>query len=236
MATVTPGSTDRRVLIFDVMGTVVDDESVGHEQATALLTGSGLAPERIASLLQTWEQRVDDAMEAVRRRRAPWQGHQRLRRDCLQQTLDDTGTTLGRDTVNELSAMIHHLRPWPDSVEGLATLRTAFTVVALSNADPAELIDLSAAGGLAWHGVLSAGSARSFKPDPAVYRMALDQVGADAGEVMMVAAHPWDLRAAAREGFATAYIGRPHAERPAPDDRFTVIAEDLRDLAKILTS
>jgi 2-haloacid dehalogenase len=143
---------------------------------------------------------------------------------------------LAPELVDELSDLIHRLRPWPDSVAALIALRPSFRVVALSNADPAELIGLSATGGLAWHGVLSASLAQSFKPDPKVYRMALDQLGTDAARVMMVAAHPWDLRAAAQEGFSTAYIGRPNAERPGPEDHFTVVAEDLSDLARILTS
>jgi hypothetical protein len=31
---------------------------------------------------------------------------------------------------------------------------------------------------------------------------------------LFVAAHPWDLRAAAEHGFRTAYVSRPAAERP----------------------
>jgi 2-haloacid dehalogenase len=221
-------------LVFDVMGTVVDDETAGHRQATALLAAAGLAPERTTALLKTWEEQINTAMDAVRREHAPWEGHERLRRAGLLRALDDADLTLAPELIGELSAIIHRLRPWPDSAAGLAALRASFKVVALSNADPAELIDLSVAGGLAWHGVLSAAAVRSFKPDPAVYRMALDQLGTAPGRVMMVAAHPWDLRAAAREGFATAYIARPGAERPAHAGEFTVTAGDLLDLARLL--
>ena len=218
-------------LIFDVMGTVVDDESTTRAQTTALLTDAGLPAGQITVLLDDWEQRISARMEAVRQGRSGWLGHEELRRSCL----EETGASLAPELVHELSAVIHHLKPWPDSVEGLTDLRRSFTVVALSNADPAELIGLSAAGGLAWHRMLSAGLVRSFKPDPAVYRMALEQLAVDASRVMMVAAHPWDLRAAAREGFSTAYIARPNAERPESEDHFTVVADDLRQLARILT-
>ena len=56
-------------------------------------------------------------------------------------------------------------------------------------------------------------------------------------EVMMVAAHPGDLRAAAAEGLRTAYVRRPdewgtgQADEPSPDDAFDVMADDMVDLA-----
>jgi 2-haloacid dehalogenase len=221
-------------LVFDVMGTVVDDDHERFGQATALLTDAGLAPARIPALLSAWNERIDARMDAVRAGQAPWQGHRSIRRVSLRETLEETGVVTAPGLVDELSGLIHHLRPWPDSPAALTVLRQKFRVVALSNADPAELIGLSAAGGLAWHGVLSASLAQSFKPDPKVYRMALGQLGVDAAQVMMVAAHPWDLRAAAREGLATAYINRPGAEGPRAEDHFTVVAEDLNGLARIL--
>jgi 2-haloacid dehalogenase len=90
---------------------------------------------------------------------------------------------------------------------------------------------MSAAGGLAWHGVLSAELARAYKPDPAVYRMALELLGLDPRHTMMIAAHPWDLRAAAGHGLRTGYIARSGEGIPAPEDQFDVHATDLADLA-----
>ena len=71
--------------------------------------------------------------------------------------------------------------PWPDSAQALRALAGAFTVVALSNAGLAQLADMSAAGGLAWHCVLSAELARAYKPDPAACRLALDLLGLTPG-------------------------------------------------------
>jgi 2-haloacid dehalogenase len=51
---------------------------------------------------------------------------------------------------------------------------------------------------------------------------------------MLVAAHPWDLRAAAEQGMATAYVARPDAEPPGPDDHFSVEVENLEELAALL--
>jgi 2-haloacid dehalogenase len=132
-----------------------------------------------------------------------------------------------------LATIGHRFRPFPDSADALRALAARHLVVALSNADLAELADTSAAGGLAWHAVLSAELVRAFKPDPAVYAFALDRLHLDPADSVMVAAHPWDLRAAAGHGLRTAYVARPGAERPAADDRFDHCVSDLAELAQV---
>jgi 2-haloacid dehalogenase len=52
----------------------------------------------------------------------------------------------------------------------------------------------------------------------------------------MVAAHPWDLRAAASHGLRTAYIQRASEGVPAPSDTFDFTAPDLAALATRLLS
>lgn len=47
----------------------------------------------------------------------------------------------------------------------------------------------------------------------------------------MVAAHPWDLRAAAENGFSTCFVDRPGSERPTADDTFDLTVGDLGELA-----
>jgi 2-haloacid dehalogenase len=56
----------------------------------------------------------------------------------------------------------------------------------------------------------------AYKPDPAVYRLALDRLALDPRRTLMVAAHPWDLRAAAAQGLRTAYIQRASEGAPEP--------------------
>ena len=61
---------------------------------------------------------------------------------------------------------------------------------------------------------------------PAVYGMALESLQLEPAHGLLVAAHPWDLRAAAELGLATAYIARPDAEAPASTDTFDVYASE----------
>jgi 2-haloacid dehalogenase len=105
----------------------------------------------------------------------------------------------------------------------------------LSNGNLSMLTDMFAAGGLTWHCVLSGEMVRAYKPDPAVYRLALDQLALDPRRTLM-AAHPWDLRAAAAQGLYTAYIQRAGEGVPEPSDTFDLTVPDLAALAaRLLT-
>jgi len=94
--------------------------------------------------------------------------------------------------------------------------------------------------GLPWDAVLSAELAKHYKPDPQAYLTAADLLSLPPEQVMMVAAHPGDLRAAARAGLRTAYVIRPLERGPGrpvnrnPDGEFDYTAEDFIDLARQL--
>jgi 2-haloacid dehalogenase len=75
---------------------------------------------------------------------------------------------------------------------------------------------------------------RAYKPQPAVYRLALDRLALDPDRTLMVAAHPWDLRGAARQGLRTAYIQRATEGQPEAADEFDLAVDDLAALATYL--
>jgi 2-haloacid dehalogenase len=222
-----------RWLLFDVLGTVVDEGgSLREDAAAALASAGGSVGAGAAALVAAWLQRHDELIGQIRSGSAPWRPNDALRRAALADAAAATGyAELPAAVMAELSLAGHRLRPWPDSAAALQVMRASRTVIALSNATAAELVSMSAAGGLAWHGVVSAELARAYKPDPRVYRLALDLLGLDPGRTMMVAAHPWDLRAAAAQGLRTAYVERPG--EGAADDDFDIRAGSLAELASL---
>ena len=223
-----------RFCLFDIMGTVVDLDGSVRQDTAAVLRRSGFAGEDVEALVGRCEQRLGELMAEVTAGRRGWQGHRELRRLALAETLAERHLPeLEPAAAAEASGVIHRLTPWPDSPLALRSLQEVVTVVGLSNADLAELVGLSRHGGLSWHGLLSGELVKAFKPDPAVYRMALQFLDAQASEVLMVAAHPWDLREAADQGLATAYIARPGAEAPAAADDFDVSVPDLASLSAL---
>jgi 2-haloacid dehalogenase len=222
---------DIDTLLFDVLGTVVDEAgSIRAELAAALdQAGAGGSAEALAA---AWAERFDGLTSDIRQG-APWRSTDDLNAEALAVVLRD-GPSLPADAVQNLALVGHRLKPWPDSPAALRRLTGRFTTVALSNGNLAMLADLFAAGGLTWHGVVSGEMMHAYKPDPAVYRFVLDRLALDPGRTLMVAAHPWDLRAAAAQGMRTAFVDRAGEGDPEPSDTFDVTASDLADLATLL--
>jgi 2-haloacid dehalogenase len=88
--------------------------------------------------------------------------------------------------------------------------------------------------------VLTAELAQSYKPAPAVYQLAVDYLGLRPDEIMMVACHKYDLKAARAFGMRTAFVARPLEFGPgakpdvAPEPWFDVYAESFLALADAL--
>jgi 2-haloacid dehalogenase len=222
---------DVDTLLFDVLGTVVDEAgSMRAELAAGLAhTDAGRQAEALAA---AWARRFA-ALVSLIGEGAPWRSTDDLNAEALASVLRD-GPQLPEATVRHLALAGHRLRPWPDAEAALRRLAGRFTIVALSNGSLSMLTDLFAAAGLTWHCVLSGEMVHAYKPDPAVYRLALDQLALDPRRTLMVAAHPWDLRAAAAQGLRTAYIQRAGEGTPEPSDTFDLSVPDLAALAASL--
>jgi 2-haloacid dehalogenase len=228
-------AADVGTLVFDVIGTVVDEAGTMRAEVAAALGQAGVTePGRAGALAAAWEER-SWALTAAIGPGGPWQSTDEVNSRALAEVLADGGPALPEETVRRLGLVGHRLRPWPDSAAALAALARRFSVVALSNGNLSMLAALNANGGLTWHAVLSAELVRSRKPDPAVYQFALDRLALDPGRTLMVAAHPWDLRAAATHGLRTAYIARGGEGDPEPSDSFDLSFPDLGALARYLT-
>ena len=227
-----PPATDVRAsvttIVFDVIGTVVDGGSIAEDLASVLHPGVADAAARRR------EQAMDRRLEEIRDGRAPWRSSEDVRREALPEALGDAGQ-LDPDRLEWLMNAGHRLRPWPDSSAALRVLGERFKLVALSNASLAELADLSARGRLAWHAVLSGALVESYKPSAKVYELAIRSLALEPSRTLMVAAHAWDLRAAASHGLRTAFVARPGADHPRHEDHFDLHVDDLSALADRLT-
>jgi 2-haloacid dehalogenase len=90
--------------------------------------------------------------------------------------------------------------------------------------------------------VISAELFHHYKPDPQAYLGCADLLGVQPDRLMLVAAHPGDLRAARDAGLMTAYVARPleyGSNRPAQqvdDSEFDYTATDFPNLADQLAA
>jgi len=216
-------------LLFDVLGTVVDEAGSMRAELAAALGQVG-AEQQADALAAAWQDRFGVLVGAIGQG-APWRSTDELNAQALADVLRDSSVQLPEVAVRRLALAGHRLRPWPDSQAALRRLAGRFTIVALSNGNLSMLTELFAGAGLTWHGVLSGEMVHAYKPDAAVYQFALDRLALDPHRTLMVAAHPWDLRAAAVHGLRTAYIERAGEGEPAPSDHFDLTAPDLAGLA-----
>ncbi|WP_103516395.1 haloacid dehalogenase type II [Streptomyces sp. SM10] len=215
-------------LVFDVLGTLVD-EPAGIRGGIQELAPS-LDEATTAALLTRWQEHIDHESRRVLAGGRPYATTEALDREAARIVAEAAGVE-DPTAVATLALAGRRLPPWPDTVAGLARLAERFPLIGLSNASRSALLGLNAHAGLRWHQVLSAEEARTYKPDPAVYQLAVTASGAPPERLLMVAAHAWDLRGAQALGLRTAYVARPVGDAPAPSDRFDVYADDLTDLA-----
>jgi 2-haloacid dehalogenase len=229
--------SDVRALTFDVFGTCVDWRSGVATAARRLgeLYGVDADWERLAD---AWRGLYVPSMDRVRRGELPWTNFDRLHRLSLDQVLHDLGIEGFDDAAREeLTQAWEQLPPWPDAAAGLARLARRFTVSTLSNGNRSQQAALIGFAALPFQRLLSAEDVRHYKPDPEVYLGAASALGLNAGQVMMVAAHKRDLRAAQAVGMRAAFVERP-LEKGAggeadllPDPLADVQATDFMDLA-----
>jgi len=236
----TPGPHDPsgvRALTFDIFGTTVDWRSGVSAEAARIGARSGVRCDWEA-LADAWRALYIPSMDRVRRGELPWTNFDRLHRLSLDQVLREVGAE-GFDAAarDELTLVWERLPAWPDSVPGLERLARRFTVATLSNGNRSQQAALVRFAELPFQRLLSAEDFRHYKPDPEVYLGAASALGLEAGQVMMVAAHKPDLRAAQAAGLRAAFIERPLEKGPGggadrvPDPQADVQATDFMDLA-----
>ncbi len=229
-----------KALTFDVFGTVVD------WRGSLIAEGADFSRSRHvqvdwAKFADRWRAGYGPAMNLVRTGKLPWMKIDQLHRRILDQLLEEFHVTgLTEADKDHLNRAWHRLRPWPDAVEGLTRLKGRFIIATLSNGNVSLLTNMAKHAGLPWDVILSAELAGHYKPDPETYLTAAKLLDLTPGEVMMVAAHPDDLAAAARVGFQTAYVPRPleHGPEgkaaPVTGRNFDVTAPDFDELAQRL--
>ena len=226
-----------KALTFDVFGTVVDWRTSIIREGQALGKQKDLHVDWV-QFSEAWRSGYEPAMQRVRAGELPWLNIDALHRIILDDLLLRFGITgLTEEEIDHFNRVWHRLDAWPDAKDGLEQLRQHFIVTPLSNGNMALLTNMAKNADLRWDCILSAELANHYKPDPEVYLTAANLLGLAPEQVMMVAAHNSDLKAAQSVGFSTAFVYRTQEYglnqttdlKPMPF--VDVVAKDLTDLA-----
>ncbi len=226
-----------KALAFDVFGTVVDWRGSIIREGAAFDAEHGIRV-NWARFADGWRAGYRPAMQKVRNGALPWLKIDALHRLILDELLighDIRGLTEG--DIEHLNHVWHRLDPWPDAVPGLARLKRRYVITTLSNGNFSLLTDMAKRAGLPWDCIVSAELFRHYKPDRETYVGTAELLGIAAAELMLVACHPDDLRAARTAGCRTGYVARPLELGPGQppahveDGEFDVFAGDFVELA-----
>jgi 2-haloacid dehalogenase len=220
-----------------VFGTVVDWRGSIIREGAAFGAEHGIDADW-SRFADAWRAGYRPAMQRVRSGELPWLSIDALHRVILDGLLVEHDLRgLAESDIDYLNHVWHRLDPWPDAVAGLARLKTRYIVTTLSNGNFSLLTNMAKRAGLPWDCIVSAELFHHYKPDPETYLGTAELLDIAPAELMLVACHPDDLRAARAAGCRTGYVERTLELGPgkAPanveDGEFDFIAGDFVELA-----
>ncbi|MCE5973118.1 HAD-IA family hydrolase [Sinirhodobacter sp. WL0062] len=230
-----------RTLIFDIGGTVFDWNTAIVEALTEVLPEE-LAPQvDKAAFSMTCRAKFLELNTAVMRGTEPWHTSDQMLTRVVAAAWREAGLgELPMDASGTLGRAWRNMPAWSGAREALALLRTKYVVAPLTILSCTMAVGSSRRNGIDWDLILSCDVLGVYKPDPRCYIRAAEVLDNSPNEIMMVAAHPSDLRAAIASGYRSAYI-LPRLEDPGEDysgtdfdEEFDIVARDFGDLAEQL--
>ena len=228
-------------LLFDVFGTVVDWRTGVTREVEAFFKDSDRTVDSVA-FADSWRAKYQPSMEEVRSGRRGYTVLDILHRENLDTTLVEFGLDNAVDDEGRarLNRAWEKLPPWPDAVPGLDALHSRYLLAPCSNGSIAMMARLARSARLPWDAIVGADIGRDYKPNAAVYRESAAALGLAPEQVMMVAAHNFDLAAAREAGLAAAFVSRPdeYGDGPVgkpdlePTDDWEAMVPDFMALAR----
>jgi 2-haloacid dehalogenase len=121
------------------------------------------------------------------------------------------GLDLKPTHIDAVRTRLQTLQPFRDVTKCLARLKKAgFRIAALTNGTPKGLGTQLRHASLTsfFEATFSVDAVKRYKPARETYQFATESLRVDAADVLMVAAHPWDLLGASQAGCQTALVLR----------------------------
>lgn len=222
-----PAAGRPEIVVFDVNETLLSLRSLGP--AFASVFGD-------ASLMGEWFARMLHG-SVVSNELDEFRTFATIGVEALRALATKHGKDVSADRAAEIVSGMRQLDPHPDVVPGVERLRAAgFRTATLTNgSDAAAEAQLRHAGlDAVMDDSLTVESIGKFKPAADVYRSAADRFGVELGQMLMVAAHDWDIAGAANVGCATAFVTRPGVSWSLPGSPPGMVVGNIVELAEAL--
>ena len=193
--------TKPKVLVFDVNQTMLDLNALRPQFARVF--GDGKALDEWFSLLLHYSLvvTVTDA----------YADFGTVGRAVLEMFASTKAVKLSSEDATRILQGVLTMPAHPDVPESLKRLRAAgFRMVTLTNSSSSAVKAQLQNSGLTQYfdESISVDSVRRFKPDLQVYRSAASHLGVQPNELLLIAAHPWDVFGAMKAGWQAAFVAR----------------------------
>lgn len=218
--------TDRLTTItFDCYGTLVDWEFGIVFALRAVLSNHGVGAKdpQIVDIFHRFH--------SEERARA-YRPYKEVLADIVQKFADHFRFALEPGEMHAISQAVGAWRPFRDTVDALRSLGRRYRLGIISNIDD-DLFEQTAVHlPVAFDAVVTSEQARCYKPDPRIFRLALERLDARPAEVLH--AGQWlegDILPARSLGLATAWVRRSRRS-PASSDAPDLQVPDLKSLVE----
>jgi len=223
--------TKPKVIIFDVNETMLDLNNMSKSVTLALNGRKDLLPLWFSTMLH---------YSLVVSATGNYQPFGNIGVAALQMVAESNGIPITKEQAKTaILTPLRSLPPYPDVAIGLAKLKAqGYKLVTLTNSSLAgvKLQLKNAHLSQYFDANLSIESVGVFKPYLKTYQWALKELGINANQALMVAAHGWDVAGANKAGLQTAFIRRPGKVlfplAPKPDYNVLNVNELANSLAK----
>jgi 2-haloacid dehalogenase len=158
---------------------------------------------------------------------------------ALRMIAQRVGTELSDQDAERIVGGMQRLPAHPEVPGAIALLRDAgFRQVTITNSPLAVARAQLAFAGLDGlvDDVLSADEVEQLKPGPRPYALVAERSGVSVGDVMLVAAHAWDVSGALAAGTRAAFVARPGMVPSPIGDGPELVVADIDALAHELTT
>jgi 2-haloacid dehalogenase len=193
------------ILTFDCYGTLIDWETGILSAFHRILSAHGkkIDDATILKLYGDFEQRFEQE---------PYRPYREVLQSVVRQFGAEFRFTPRPEELSSLPDSLPSWKPWPDTVEALAQLKSRFRLGIISNVDDDLFAGTRQQLKVDLDEVITAQQAQAYKPSLKFFEQALSRVNAPAHRVLHVGQSIYhDVIPAQSLGLATVWVNRPSA-------------------------
>jgi 2-haloacid dehalogenase len=191
-----------KACVFDAYGTLFDVHSAVGKYSERL----GDVADQVSGIWRTKQLEYSWLRSLMKKHTDFWQ----ITQDALDYALD-VFNIMDKQLRSDLINAYLELECYPEVPDTLVKLEESGRQIAiLSNGSPVMLEAVVKSSGLEdlVQIILSVEMVGIFKPDPAVYQLAVDQLGITAAEIVFMSSNAWDAVGAMAFGLRVAWVNR----------------------------